>query len=705
MKQVSQRLRDGRIEVAEVPPPELRPEGVLVAVHASLLSTGTERKRVETGRRSLLAKARSRPDDVRRVIEKARRDGIGEAIDAVRARLDAPTALGYSAAGVVLAAGSSARDLGPGDRVACAGGGYAVHAEIDYVPANLAVRIPDGVDFEAAAFATVGSIALHAVRTAGAQLGDRVAVVGLGLVGQLTAQILRAAGCRVIGIDLDAELAERALRDGAADVAFARAELEGELPPAVRDCDAVVITAATSSSDPVRLAAELSRDRGRVVVVGDVGMEVPRSVYYDKELELRTSRSYGPGRYDREYEERGLDYPVGYVRWTERRNMAAFLDLVADHKVDVTSLVTDRFPVEDAVEAYERLLVKEPSPLAIVLRYRGDVDPRPTSTVTSRAALPASVGVVGAGSFATRILIPALADAGFTLEAVASAGGLSARATADRFRFGRAVTVEELLADPTVSVVAVATRHSSHAVIATAALRAGKAVFLEKPAALTEEELDDLRAARDESGRPLAVGFNRRYAPLARALRDHVRREGVPFELLYRVNAGRLPDDHWLNDSNEGGGRLLGEGCHFIDFACWVAGMPPRRVSYAGVPEAGRPSSAAQSFSVTLTFDDGSLATILYAADGADRVAKEYVEVHSGLRSAILDDFKQLSLHGGGRSRTLRNRGRDKGHRAELAAFRARLDGAPDEEPDPLDSTAATLAAARSAEVGHPVGL
>ncbi|MGH2979116.1 MAG: zinc-dependent alcohol dehydrogenase, partial [Solirubrobacterales bacterium] len=369
MKQVAQRLRDGRVEVLEVPEPALTPDGVLVDVRASLLSAGTERSKVETGRKSLVGKARERPDQVRQVVDKARRDGVRATVDAVRTRLDQPAPLGYSATGVVLSVGARVRDLAPGDRVACGGGGYAVHAEVVHVPGNLCVRLPDGVAFEQGAFATVASVALHGVRQADVRLGERVAVIGLGLVGQLACQMLRAAGCEVLGIDLSEEVVDHAREVGAVDHAVTRKRLEPEVLPEAGRCDAVLITAATPSDDPVELAAELCRDRGRVVVVGDVGMNVPRAPYYEKELELRISRSYGPGRYDRSYEERGLDYPIGYVRWTERRNMEAFVHMLEAGKLDVTGLVNERVRIDDAPAAYRGLIEKRGSPLGILLLY------------------------------------------------------------------------------------------------------------------------------------------------------------------------------------------------------------------------------------------------------------------------------------------------------------------------------------------------
>lgn len=692
MKQVTQRLQDGKIEILDVPAPLLTPAMVIVDVRASLLSAGTERTKVETARKSLVGKARARPDQIKQVVEKARRDGLSETIQAVRSRLEEPAALGYSVAGVVVAVGDRVSDLQPGDLVACGGGDHAVHAEIDRVPANLCVPVPEGLDFAQAAFATVGSIALHGVRQADVRLGERVAVIGLGLVGQLAAQILRAAGCTVVGVDLSPELVELARRLGAHE-AFVRGEV-----PERGDCDSVVISAATDSSDPVELAAALCRDRGRVVVVGDVGMDVPRAAYYDKELDLRVSRSYGPGRYDREYEERGLDYPIGYVRWTERRNMSAFLDLVASKQIDVESLITERVPVEQAAEAYERLVGAERSPLGIVLEYVPGPEPGPPPPRSSAISKPspAVVGVIGAGSFATRILIPGLQRAGFQLRSVASSSGLTARAAADRTG-AHAVQPAELLADPDIGLVAIATRHDSHAALAAEALRAGKAVFVEKPPALTMAELDDVRAARAESGAPLAVGFNRRFAPLAGELRRHLGTE--PFELVYRVNPGPLPSDHWLDDPDEGGGRLLGEGCHFVDFACWFAGVLPEQVGASMLPELGRPLAAARGFTVLLDFGSRGRATIAYVAGGAASLGKEYVEAHAGGRSATLNDFRSLELHGAGRTRTSKSSG-DKGHDAQFAALR---EGTAIDGPDPLDTMAVTVAALQSAQTGEAV--
>lgn len=706
MKQVTQRLRDGRVEVLDVPVPACEPNAVLVDVRASLLSAGTERAKVTTARRSLVGKARERPEQVRQVVDKARRDGIRETARAVRLRLDGPSRLGYSAAGVVLEVGSLVRGLAPGDRVAC-GGEDAVHAEVNLVPANLCVALPAGVDFAAGAFATVGSIALHGVRQADVRIGERVAVIGLGLVGHLTGQILRAAGCRVVGIDLDPELAAGARQRGCVDEAFVRADIDAERPPpGAGDCDAVIIAAATPSSDPVALAAALCRDRGRVVVVGDVGLEVSRAAFYEREIELRFSRSYGPGRYDPEYEARGLDYPIGYVRWTERRNMAAFVDLVAAGRVDVAALITEELPVERAAEAYDGLASSERSPLAVVLRYdQGATAPAAAPAGRSRpdSATPA-VNVIGAGSFAQRIMIPGLQAAGLQLGVVASRTGLSAQDAAARFGFAAAVGPQEALADPGAGLVAIATRHASHAVLAEAALRAGKDVFVEKPPCLTGAELERLRQTRTETGGRIFVGFNRRHAPLAARLREHLRARSEPVQLIYRVNAEPLDEGHWLDDPADGGGRLLGEGCHFVDFACWLIGAAPARVSCLASAPAQGPLAAAREFTVAADFADGSAATVVYGTLGAPSAGKEYVEAHSGGRSGVLRDFTQLELVTGRRRRTTRGRAGDRGHRAQFEHLRAVLSGeAQPTGPDPLDTMAATLAARESAERGAAV--
>jgi predicted dehydrogenase/threonine dehydrogenase-like Zn-dependent dehydrogenase len=712
MKQVTQRLRNGTVEVLDVPEPVLTDETVLIDVRASLLSAGTERAKVEAGRRNLIGKARSRPDQVAQVVEKARNDGVLETVRAVRARLNQPSALGYSAAGVVLAVGRHVRGVAAGDRVAVGGSDRAVHAEIDRVPPNLCVPLPESVSFDEGCFACVGSIALHGVRQAGVSLGERVAVIGLGLVGQLTGLLLRAAGCTVIGIDLDTALLDSARAIGAADVCLARAALGEVVPRHAQSCDAVIVTAATPSNDPVELAPRLSRDRGRVVIVGDVGLRIPRPPYYAKEIDLRLSRSYGPGRYDQAYEEHGQDYPIGYVRWTEGRNMRAIVELIAAGRLPVAQLITARVPVEEAPSMYERLTADSASPLGIVIRYPGSSLSAPSRTtfrVGKRTKPQGAVdraSLIGTGSFAQRILIPALRSTGFTLDTIASASGVSAHSVVERVGTGQTGTPEDALTS-NAGLLVVATRHSSHAELTERGLYAGKAVFVEKPPCLTEEELQRLREARSASGSELAVGFNRRHAPLAVRLREHVLGGGHPRQVFIRVNAGRLPGEHWTNDPEDGGGRLLGEGCHFVDLACWIVGAMPTAVQAIMAPLEQETLQTAQRFIVSLGFADGSLASVLYTDEGANGLGKEYVEVHTGGRSGVLHDFRRLELLDGRSRKEVNTRGQDKGHRAQFAHLRKRLGSAiaDDAEVDPLESMQVTLAALESLSTGHSVTL
>jgi predicted dehydrogenase len=682
---------------------------VLVANRCSLISAGTERSKVELGEKSMLQKARARPDLVGKVVERARAEGVRSALTAARERLDALAPLGYSSAGVVLRVGAGAEGIAPGDRVACGGGGFANHAEVVAVPRNLVARIPDGVPFESSAYATVGAIALHGVRRAEAQVGERIGVIGLGLVGQLAVRILAAAGCRPVGVDLDPRAVGLAAETGA--IAFERSR--DRLEQAVLDetggigLDAVLVCAASRSPDPLQLAARLARERGRIVVVGDVPVEADRALLYEKELELRLSRSYGPGRYDRDYEERGRDLPPAYVRWTEQRNLEAFLELVAAGRVDPSPLTTHRYPVEDAEQAYATLTGDgQERPVGILLEYSYEV-PQPVAAMpqAARTAGIARVGLIGAGSFARRTLIPAFKDAGAQLVAAASESGLSAADVAGRFGFERAASsADEVIADESIDAIVIATRHASHAGLATAALRAGKAVFVEKPLALDEEGLLEVEEALAGGGM-LMVGFNRRYAPLVARLREEL--EGVQAPaLLARVNAGPLPEGHWLHDPEEGGGRLLGEGCHFVDLLAHLAGAPAASVHAVATPQPGRSLECSDEIVATLRFANGAVGTLLYSGGGDERLAKERVEAFGGGLAAVLDDFRRLELYRDGKRRVLKGR-QDKGHRAEVEHFVKALAGEvePPNTASYLDSTRATLALVESIRSGGAVEL
>jgi predicted dehydrogenase len=679
VKQVVQTPKTGDIRVVEVPPPVLRPGGALVLTRASLISAGTERSKIELGKASLVGKARARPDLAREVIRRAREDGVRETYRTVTTRLATPEPLGYSSSGIVLEAAPDCAGIAPGDLVACAGGGYANHAEVNFVPQNLLARAPEGVTPAQAAFGTIGAIALHSVRRAGVSLGERVAVIGLGLVGLLVVQLVRAAGGRVLAIDLDPEACDAARRLGAEEAVERGEAIEpvAEAFSAGDGVDAVLVCAATSSSDPVDLASALCRDRGRVVIVGDVGLEVPRTPFYEKELELRLSRSYGPGRYDPAYEEHGHDYPIGYVRWTEQRNVAEFLRLVGQGLVDVDALITHRFPIEQADDAYalisgERAEGDGVRPIGVVLEYAAEQPAAATVPLAApRRSVPGWVGIglVGAGNFATRVLLPGLSsDERVRLVGVRTAGGSSAGQVGERFGFTYATSdAAALVDDPDVDAIVIATRHDSHAALAAQALRAGKAVFCEKPLATTWPDLEEVADAYRSGPNLLAVGFNRRFSPLVRELWAALP-AAAPRAILCRVNAGPLPDGHWANDPVEGGGRLVGELCHFLDLACHLAGDRPLRVSaeQLGGLDASRPPESAV---VHVVFANGSVGSLQYLANGDAALPKERVEVFAGGVAAVIDDFRSLELASGGKRRVRKARRQEKGHAEELRAF------------------------------------
>lgn len=711
MKQVAQAVHGGGTRVVETPVPALRPGGVLVRTAFSLVSPGTERMIVDLAGKSLVGKARSRPDQVRKVFAKIRTDGVLPVLAAVRARLEGEMPLGYSAAGRVVAVGEGVGDLRVGQEVACAGAGYACHAEVLFVPRNLVAPVPRGLPLRHAAAATLGAIALQGVRRAEVVIGERVGVVGLGLLGLITVQILRSAGCRVLAFDLDPartalakELgAEIALMPGEGDAAEIARGFGGG-----HGLDAVIVTAASESSEPAILAARLCRLGGRVVIVGAVGMDLPRNLFYERELDLRLARSYGPGRYDPAYEERGLDYPYPYVRFTEGRNLEDFLALLGRGEVDVAPLLTHEYGIEEGEAAYDFLMGEEGrSALGLLFHYPaadegapGDAARR-VELAARRRPRPAELGValVGAGAFARSVLLPALRAApGVVPTGVVTATGLSGISAGRAGSFQYATTrFEDVLADEATAAVVIAVRHREHARLAAAALRAGKDVFVEKPLALTREELAEVEAAVAETGRLLFVGFNRRFAPAAQAFRDAFRGRSGPLQMVYRINAGPLPPEHWTRDREEGGGRILGEVCHFADFLGFLAGASPEEVAAAALPEDG--------VTATIRYADGSVGTILYSVNGDPALGKERIEAFAGGTSAVLDNFRRVEIASGGRVRR-RKFSSGKGHREEIRAF---VEACRTGKPSPLpaaaaaESTRATFAILESVARGGPV--
>ena len=682
MQQLTQKLGSGETAVVELPLPVVSAGMVLVRNHYSLISAGTEGSFVRAARLSLLGKAREKPEQVRQVLDALRRYGPRQTYRAVVNKLDAYTPLGYSCAGEVLAVGAGVTEFAAGDRVACGGAGYANHAEVVCVPVNLTVKLPAGADLKLACYNTLGAIALQGVRQADLRLGETAAVIGLGLLGQLTGLLLRASGVRVVGVDLDARAVDTA-RQHAADHAWLRSE--PGLAERVRQltgglgADAVIIAAAASSEDPINFAGELARQKGRVVVVGAVPTGFERETYYRKELDVRMSCSYGPGRYDPAYEEKGLDYPAAYVRWTEKRNMQAFQELVHAKRADIGYLTTHEFPLEEAPRAYDLILARSEPCLGIVLRY--DVG-RPLAAGAvrlreARAAGAVRLAFIGAGQYAQSNLLPNLPGGGeVTRRAVLTASGATSRRVAEKFGFELSTADEnDILGDASINTVFIATRHDTHAAYAARAIAAGKHVFVEKPLCLTPEELATVRAAREARGdTQFMVGFNRRFSPLARLLKERI--GAGPLSMLYRVNAGAIPADHWTQDPQRGGGRIVGEACHFVDFLTFLCGALPVRVHAAALPDA---RNLQDTVAVTLAFADGSVGTLAYYANGARALEKEYVEVYRAGATGLLRDFRSVEILAGRRVASRRLALQDKGQAVMLREFvdRVRAGGPP----------------------------
>ncbi|GAA3121219.1 bi-domain-containing oxidoreductase [Streptomyces rectiviolaceus] len=720
MKQVVQNYKSGELAVLDVPVPGCKPGGVLVRTAYSLISTGTELMKVSEAGMSMLGKARSRPDQVAKVVQSVATNGVPATYRKVMGKLDSYTPLGYSLCGVVEQVGAGIDDVKVGDVVACAGNEHALHAELNWVPKNLYAPVPDGLAPQHAAFGTVGSIALQGVRRGEPQLGDVALVIGLGLIGQLVVQLLGASGVRVVGVDPDpvrCELAERVGAVACGDPASAAVEAAVAELTGGHGVDQVYLAAGGGSNQPVELAARLSRDRGRVVDIGKCRLDLPWNAYYEKELDVRFSRSYGPGRYDPEYELEGRDYPIGYVRWTERRNLACFLDLVARRRVDVEPLVSHIADFDDAVETYQRLKDGELKAVAVLFRYpqhAGDAGETQAPAVTvpavrrsgkastpalaPAAKTPVRLAFVGAGNYATSMLLPHLTGRdGVELSTVVTTTALSAANAKRKFGFADATTdLDAVLGDKSIDAVFVVTRHSSHAELTRRALLAGKAVFVEKPLALTEDELAGVLAAVEESGNDrLQVGFNRRFAPLLQEARKRLGARTGPASLRYLVNAGRLQHGSWYLQQGSEGSRFAGEGGHFIDTASWLLDADP--VSVYAVATSGN-----EDLQVVLHYPDGSTATISYVTTGAAGFPKETLDLVADGKVLRLDDFVRAAVYDGSRKRWVSSRlpkARDKGQNAELAAFiKAVRTGGP--MPVPLESLVATTAATLAVQAG-----
>jgi predicted dehydrogenase/threonine dehydrogenase-like Zn-dependent dehydrogenase len=726
MKQVAQNYRSGELVVLDVPPPACAPGGVLVRSVFSLISTGTELMKVGEARLSLLGKARARPDQVKKVVESVVQQGAVSTYKKVMNRLDSYTPLGYSLCGVVTEVGRGAEEFSVGQLVAAAGNEFALHAEYNWIPTNLCVPVPDGVPPEQAAFSTVGAIAMHGVRRSEVQLGDTACVVGLGLVGQLVVRLLVAAGVRVFGLDLVEDRCRMAEKAGALLCAAPDDAGVGVVERALGEAsngigaDHVFLAAGGTSNGPVEVAARLARDRARVVDIGKTRLDLPWNAYYDKELDVRFSRSYGPGRYDDRYELEGIDYPAGYVRWTERRNLECFVDLIAREQIDVSSLVAQVFPIADATEVYQQLRTGALPGVGFLFQYPTPEPAGPEPGATEQAAAgtraiaerparrgsPTSgrvrLGFIGAGNYASSMLLPHLAkDENVVLSHVATNTSLSAANAQRRFGFETISTsAEAILDDESLDAVFVVTRHSTHADLACRALERGKAVFVEKPLALTAPETERILDAVASTGNDrVMVGFNRRFAPLFTDLRSRFGQPGEGAVARYLVNAGRLEATSWYLNEHLEGSRFAGEGGHFIDTLGWWLGSRPTEAYAVGGPNPGE-------LQVNLRFENGSIGSLTYVTGGSARFPKETFDVAAGGRSARLDNFRTATVWAGRRPATKRARGgQDKGQRAELEQFVAAVrSGGP--MPIPFESliatTRATVAVERSLASGRP---
>ncbi len=722
MKQVVQSARSGKLALKEVPDAKVRSGHLLVRTRASLISAGTERMVVNFAKKSLAAKAKARPDLVRKVLDKAKRDGIGATMRAVMARLDEPLPLGYSAVGEVVEVGAGLEGkFRTGQRVAIAGAGLANHSELNAVPENLCAPVPDDVNDEEACFGTLGAIAMNGVRLVEPQLGDVVAVIGAGLVGQLAAQFLDLAGCRVIVLDYNAERLKLATYGGAelvcdlsqGDPTAAIMDLSGG-----RGCDGVIIAAATDSSEPFDTAANIARDKAKISLVGITGTEFDYRLFMKKELSVVVSRSYGPGRYDPDYENRHVKYPVGFVRWTETRNLEETVRLMSrrrDHRLQVEQMITHKIPFAEAEKAYDMVSNNTEPHLGVILEY--DKTPKaksptlrtPVAVSTGKSAAGKCVlGVIGAGNFARTVLLPRLKkiDA-VELHTLVTQRGISADHSADSFGFAHADTDDAAIFDnPDINAVLITTPHSTHASLTARALAAGKNVLVEKPLALDRDELNAVIRARLQSDAFLQVGFNRRFAPLAVQARDRLKAAGGTKYVLLRVNAGQLPDDSWQNAAEEGNGRILGEVCHFVDLARFLVDDDIKTVQAASATVT---QGACDDLTVSLNFADGSLATIAYTALGDTAYSKELVEAFAGGTVININDFRGLTVTSGGKeSKIGRSMEQDKGHAAELQAFAEAVASggpAPADEAELVQSSFATIAALESLQRGAQVDL
>jgi polar amino acid transport system substrate-binding protein len=673
MKQLIQNFKTGELFVDDLPVPTLSEGFVLVENRFSLISAGTERTTVTTAQASLIGKAKMRPDLVRQVFQNYKKEGFKATFEKVRTKLDSLKALGYSSAGIVMASMDSSKKYQPGDWVACAGSGYASHAEVVCVPENLTAKIPNGVDFEDASYSTMGAIALQGVRQADPKLGEYVCVVGLGLLGQITCQLLKANGCIVFGIDVSQKMVDLANNTRAAE---ALQREDGKLMATIENFtggygfDKVIITAAGQTNDPIELSGQILRKKGVVIVVGAVKMDIPREPdFYKKELELKLSCSYGPGRYDVKYEEEGLDYPYGYVRWTEQRNMKAFLQLIERKVINLKPLTTHIFDINDAVGAYDLILGKRKEPfVGILIKYPENESKKSSEfKINSNQIRDINIGFIGAGSFAQSYLLPNAKLFG-SFDTVVTKDGINSKNVAQKFGFNHASSdPDSIINNDSINTVFIATQHDTHAKYVIQNLRKGKSVYVEKPLALNPEELDEIIKVYNESSSPvLMVGFNRRFADISQIAKNEFRDIGEPVLMNFRVNAGFIPQDHWTQ-TKAGGGRIIGEICHFIDLMQFFTGSEPVKIYAECIDSQNDKLKNDDNISIIVKFKDGSVGNLFYTANGDKALSKERIEIFGGNSVFIIDDFKKGNLFRNNTEKLIKASG--KGHKQEVEAF------------------------------------
>ena len=667
MEQLTQNLKDGAMQIMQVPFPALNAGQVLVRNHYSLISAGTEGKTVKDARLGYIGKARARKEEVKKVIQTAKTIGVLETYKMVMNKLDAPSALGYSCAGEIIAVADDVKDFKIGDKVACGGAG-AVHAEVVAISVNLCVKLDDNADLKSACFTTVGAIAMQGIRQADLRLAENCVVIGLGLIGQITVSLLKASGVNVIAIDIDSNQVAKAKLMGA-DLSLSRNDelLSNKINEFTNGygADAVIITASTSSNDPIELAGELCRKKGKVIIVGAVPTGFSRKNYYIKELELKMSCSYGPGRYDSEFEEEGIDYPYAYVRWTETRNMQAFAKLLQEQKIPIDKIITHEFAFQNAKAAYDLILEKSEPFAGIVLKY--DIEKKIESKVVLNQTKKASkvyIGLIGAGSFAQNILLPRIATTESSFIGLTTGKSNNAINISQKYKFNYCTNeVNDLFADESINTIFITTRHDSHFEYVKKGIENGKNVFVEKPLCLNEEELTIIKNDVSKYNGNIMVGFNRRFAPLLQTIKSKTSSDS-PVSIHYRINAGAVASDHWTQNPKIGGGRIIGEVCHFIDLCAYIAGSKVKYVSGFSMLTAGHTED---TVTINLIMENGSIANICYYANGSKELAKERIEVYNGGNTYILDDFKSLSMFG--KSNKKIEQKQDKGHQQEIIEF------------------------------------